>query len=208
MTITVSDETGKIDIPSRDPSPQAVTAEEADPTRARAHARGSAYPLRWGRGALRLITITVGDYRDVWEATPTPVGEVWGWARAGGWTGHDTAGLRWVYAAYAAGVAVPVSAVTYWAVGALMQVSGLDEPDDPQGLGWTPATPPPAGELWWRRNADVEAAETRPRVVALTEGSVVVLCAAMLACAWVLQRPGRVATVLAIAGTVALCRWR
>jgi len=176
--------------------------------RARAHARTAAYPIRWGRGAARLIAITVSDYRPVWEATPIPLGEVWGWARAGMWTGHESKALRGVYAAYAAVIAVPASAVAYWATGELMKVSGLDEPDDPEGSGWSPAPPPPVAELWWRMRADVEAAEVRPWAVALTEGSAVIASGVLLAGAWMAQRLGRVATVLAIVGTVALCRWR
>lgn len=208
MTVTAGEEREVIHIPSPRGAEGASAVELDGPTCTGARARSQAYPLRWGRGALRLITITAGDYRAVWEATPTPVGEVREWATAGGWPGRDVRALRGVYRAYTALVAVPVSTVAYWATGALLQVSALDEPDDPKGAGWVPATPPPVGELWSRMRFDVDATEGRRWVVALGEGSVVVTVGLLLAWAWLSQRLGRVATVLAAVGTAALCRWR
>jgi hypothetical protein len=208
MTVTAGEAREVIDIPSP-VGAEGVAAVELDgPTCTGARARSRAYPIRWGRGALRLITMTAGDYWPVWEATPTPVGEVREWAKAGGWTGRDIRVLRGIYVAYTALVAVPVSTVAYWVIGALMQVSALDEPDDPKGAGWVPVTPPPVGELWSRMCFDVEATEGRRWVVAVGEGSVVVVSGLLLAWAWLSQRLGRVVTVLAVVGTVALCQWR
>lgn len=204
MTMTVSDKTGKIDIPSRSPSPEGAQAELAGSTCTGARARPSAYPSRWGRGARQALMVTVGDYRQVWEATPLPLGEVWGWVRAGGWTGQKWPLLRGVYAIYGAVVAAPVTAVAYWAADVVMQVSGLDDPEDPQVTGWTPATPLPLAELWWRRASDMEAAEQRRRLVGAVEGAAIAGIAAGLGVAWICQRIGRFGVAAVIA---AACWW-